>query len=249
MMLRPLFAMAALLVALPMPVMAAGGGGTMYNFLPDMGNRASLQRGAKYYMNYCSGCHSLEYMRYNRIAEDLEIPEDLLKENLMFTSSNPGDTITIARRDQDAEKWFGAAPPDLSVKVRHRGASWVYSFLMTFYLDETKPTGVNNPTLEGTSMPHVLGHLQGWQRPVYEMVDDAHGKPRKTLKGFEMAEAGQLNEQEYEVMVADIVNFMTYVSEPAALKRFGIGIGVLFFLSIFTLLAWLLKKDYWTDVH
>lgn len=257
-MIRRILLIAALSMVLPLPTLAAGGGGAMYNFLPDLGNRASLQRGAKHYMNYCSGCHSLEYMRYNRIAEDLDIPIELVEENLMFTTDNVGDTITIARREQDAASWFGAPPPDLSTKVRHRGASWVYSFLMTFYLDETKATGVNNPTLEGTSMPHVLGHLQGWQRPIYEEVVvetkvDEEGNEievtKDVLRDFRIVEEGSMNEEEYEVLVADLVNFLTYASEPARLQRFGVGIGALFFLSIFTTLAYLLKREYWKDVH
>lgn len=247
--MRRLLFLLPLMLLLPAPAMAAGGGGTMYSFLPDLGNRASLQRGAKYYMNYCSGCHSLEYMRYNRIGEDLDIPEDLLKENLMFTSSNPGDPITIARRDSDSERWFGAAPPDLSVKMRHRGANWVYSFLKTFYLDDSKATGVNNPTLQGTSMPHVLGNLQGWQRPVYQEVTTADGQTRSVIHDFEIVEPGELSEEEYDRVVADIVNFLTYVAEPARLSRFNVGIFALAFLMLFTTFAWLLKKEYWKDVH
>src|SRR5688572_24353777 len=163
--------LAAALVAVAAPVFASGGGGLPYSFKPSTGNTASLQRGARDFMSYCSGCHSLKYLRYNRLGKDLGISEELLKANLMFTSDKPGDHIISSMPKSSgnpaapapSEIWFGRAPPDLTLSARERGASWIYSYLLSFYLDPSKPNGVNNLVLPGASMPHVLGDLQGWQ--------------------------------------------------------------------------------------
>lgn len=239
-----LFAAVAALSAAP--VLAAGGAAP-FSFKPDTGNEASLQRGARNYMNYCVGCHSLKYLRYNRVGRDLGIPEDLLAANLMFTSDKPGDTIHAAMTAAEGEKWFGRAPPDLSLTARERGPDWVYSYLLTFYLDPTRPTGVNNLMLPGASMPHVLGALQGYQRLVEETGEAAaaaHGKPK-----FEQVQAGSLSPTEYREFVEDLTNFMVYAAEPGRNDRIATGGWVMLFLVIFTGLAYLLKVEYWKDVH
>ena len=224
---------------------AAGGGDLMYFHKPDLDNKASLQRGFKYFVNYCSGCHSMNYVRYNRVAKDIGIPEELLQKNVMFGTDAVGETIELARSDEDAADWFGAAPPDLSLKARSRGPDWIYSFMKTYYVDDTKPNGVNNATLSGTSMPFVLGHLGGWQKAVYE--EDSQGQ--KKITGFEMVKEGSMSADEYDQMLADLVNFMTYAAEPAKLVRYDLGRKVIYFLLVLVALTWLLKREYWKDVH
>jgi ubiquinol-cytochrome c reductase cytochrome c1 subunit len=220
---------------------AAGGGPLPYSFSPDMGNEASLQRGARNYMAYCAGCHSMELMRYSRIAEDLNIPDELLGK-LMINTDKPGDSIQAGMPAASAT-WFGQKPPDLTLTSRARGPSWVYSYLMSFYLDDSRPLGVNNTVLAGASMPHVLWELQGWQ------VKEASVEAGDKGKGLRLATEGSLTPAEYERFVGDIVNFMAYAAEPGRLGRVGLGMKVMLFLFLFTFLAWLLKKEYWKDVY
>lgn len=220
---------------------AAGGGPLPYSFSPDMGNEASLQRGARNYMAYCAGCHSMELMRYSRIAEDLNIPDELLGK-LMINTDKPGDSIQAGMPATSAA-WFGQKPPDLTLTSRARGPSWVYSYLMSFYLDDSRPLGVNNTVLAGASMPHVLWELQGWQ------VKEASAEAGDKGNGLRLATEGSLTPAEYERFVGDIVNFMAYAAEPGRLGRVGLGMKVMLFLFLFTFLAWLLKKEYWKDVH
>lgn len=240
--LQALFVFAALA---PAAAFAAGGHGPLFTFEPDLGNEGSLQRGAAAFMNYCAGCHSLKYLRYNRLGQDLGIPEDILKKNLMFTSDKPGDTITVAM-PKESEKWFGQAPPDLSLTTRARGDDWVYSYLKTFYLDPSRPIGVNNLTLPGASMPHVLGHLQGWQ-VLKETKGEGGGHGSKPP--LELVQPGALKPAEYDRFVGDITNFLVYAGEPAKLKRYSLGFWVMLFLAGFTVLAYLLYHEYWKDVH
>lgn len=240
----------ALLMA-PGLAIAAGGGGTAYKFEPDLGNEASLQRGAAAFMNYCSGCHSMGLLRYNRLAADLGIPEELLKANLMFTSDKVGDQIHSSMIPA-SETWFGKQPPDLTLTARARGDDWVYSFLKTFYLEDGRANGVNNLTLPGASMPHVLGSLQGWQKHVVAEEgheEDAGGHGASHAPEFEMVEEGALSAKEYDRFVSDLTNFMVYAAEPVRIKRKTIGAWVIFYLLIFTVVAYLLKREYWKDVH
>jgi ubiquinol-cytochrome c reductase cytochrome c1 subunit len=223
---------------------AAGGGPLPYSFEPDMGNEASLQRGARHYMAYCAGCHSMSLMRYSRIGSDLNIPEDLLG-MLMVNTDKPGDTI-VAGMPGSSSAWFGQKPPDLTLTSRARGPSWVYSYLLSFYLDDSRPLGVNNTVLAGASMPHVLWELQGWQVKEETAKDDGHGGKGSGLK---LVTEGSLSPAEYERFVGDIVNFMAYAAEPGRLGRVGLGMKVMLFLLLFTFLAWLLKREYWKDVH
>lgn len=236
----------------------AAGGDPPFAFKPDTVNTASLQRGAKLFMNYCSGCHSLKYLRYNRLARDLDIPADLLLQHLMFTSEKSGDHILSsmpgASSDPTApsvsEKWFGRAPPDLSLSARERGASWVYSYLLSFHLDPSRPTGVNNVVLPGASMPHVLGGLQGYQTLVDEKpAEGAGGHGGHHGPKFELAQAGSLSPAEYKELVGDLTNFMVYAAEPGRNRRMAVGVFVLGFTVLFGILCYLLKLEYWKDVH
>jgi ubiquinol-cytochrome c reductase cytochrome c1 subunit len=210
---------------------------------PDTGNEQSLQRGARNFMNYCAGCHSLKYLRYNRLGRDLGIPDDLLARNLMFTTDKAGEEIRTAM-PAESEKWFGRVPPDLTLTTRERGPDWVFSYLMTFYLDPTKPAGVNNLMLPGVAMPHVLGDLQGWQVRVEATgAHEVHGPQ------FEIVQPGRLTPTEYKAFVSDLVNFMVYAAEPGRNQRMALGGGVLLFIVIFGILSYLLKREYWKDVH
>ena len=185
----------------------------------DISDKKSLQSGAKLFMNYCSGCHSIELMRYNRIGSDLGLSEKQVIDNLMFNGEQTGDLITANVSKQTTGKWFGKVPPDLSLTARAKGVDWIYSYLNSFYPDVSKPFGVNNHILEGASMPDVLWELKS-----------------------------SLSKQKFEQKVRDITNFLDYVAEPAKLVRTTIGLWVLAFLSILFILSFLLKKEYWRDV-
>ncbi len=211
----------------------------------NIANTASLQRGAKYFVNYCMGCHSAKYVRYNRLAADLQLSEQQLTENLMFTGEQPFDTMAIAMRPEDAERWFNVAPPDLSLIARSRGTDYIYTFLRSFYVAPNRPTGVDNMVLPGTSMPHVLWPLQGIQRPVYE-TDEEHGG--ETFVRFDLVRPGELGVEEFNDVVRDIVNFLDYISEPVKRERQQLGIRVIGFLLVFLLISYMLKKEIWKDV-
>jgi len=185
----------------------------------DISDTASLQNGAKLFMNYCSGCHAIGFMRYNRIAQDLNLSDSLVAEHLMFAGEKPGETITTAMPKEGAAKWFGGTPPDLSLVARSKGTDWIYTYLRGFYEDDSKVFGVNNKVLEGASMPDVLWSL----------------KESKS-------------ETEFDQDVRDITNFLDYVGEPAKLIRTSLGVWVLLFLGVLLVLTYLLKKEYWKDV-
>jgi len=185
----------------------------------DISDTASLQNGAKLFMNYCSGCHAIGFMRYNRIAKDLNLSDSLVAEHLMFAGEKPGETITTAMPKEGAAKWFGGTPPDLSLVARAKGTDWIYTYLRGFYEDDSKVFGVNNKVLENASMPDVLWSLKE-ERP----------------------------EAEFDQDVRDITNFLDYVGEPAKLIRTSLGVWVLLFLGVLLVLTYLLKKEYWKDV-
>ena len=214
----------------------------------DINNVESLQRGARNFMNYCSGCHSLKYVRYNRIAKDLEIPESELQANLMFTSEKPFDTVNSSM-PADAEAWFGKQPPDLSLMARARSVDYIYAFLKGFYVDKARPWGVNNLVLPATSMPAVLSSVQGLQKPVYHSEKDEHGSDIMVLTGVELMTPGALKPEEYDQFVRDIANFLDYAGEPIKAKRQSMGVFVMLFLLVFFAFAYMLKKEYWKDVH
>ncbi len=219
----------------------------------DLNDKASLQRGAKLFVNYCLSCHSAKYMRYNRMAIDLGITDDLLKRNLMFTTDKSGDTMTVSMRPEQAQQWFGGVvPPDLSVVARSRGPDWIYTFLLSFYQDDdpARLFGVNNLVLAGSAMPAVLSGLQGIQRLGAEPEGGAgHSGESGHGQRLELIEPGEMNPAQYRRAVGDLVNFLTYVSEPAKLVRYEIGMWVLLFLAVLFVLTRALYKEYWKDVH
>jgi ubiquinol-cytochrome c reductase cytochrome c1 subunit len=195
----------------------------------------SLQRGAKTFVNYCLNCHSANYMRYNRL-QDIGLTEKQIKDNLLFAGEKVGDTMSVAMDPKDAKKWFGSAPPDLSVEVRARGADWVYAYLRGFYKDETRPTGWNNQVFDKVAMPHVLYELQGVQVLNHETHE------------LELAVPGKLEAKEYDAMVGDLTNYLAYMSEPAKQSRIYMGVWVLLFLAGLLVLVKKLKAEYWKDI-
>ena len=238
-----------LLAALaPAATYASGGEATLDHVNIDVSNKPALQRGARNFVNYCLGCHSAKYMRYNRMAADLGISEPQMVDNLMFTGERPYDTMRIGINPEDAKRWFGIVPPDLSLIARARGTDYLYTFLRSFYADPSRPTGVNNIVLPGTAMPHALWQLQGVQEAVWEGHPDAQGNVQKHFKEFKLVTPGTMTPPEYDEFVRDTVTFLQYVGEPSRLQRTSLGFPVISFLVFFTLLAWLLKKEYWKDV-
>jgi ubiquinol-cytochrome c reductase cytochrome c1 subunit len=211
----------------------------------DPGDLHSLQRGARNFMNYCAGCHSAKYVRFNTIADDLELTEELMIENLMFNAEKTYETIQSNMTVEDSARWFGSPPPDLSLMARARTTDYIYSFLKGFYVDPDSPTGVDNRVLRGTSMPHVLWDLQGFQRGVFG--EDEHGS--FVFQGFEPLTAGSMSAEEFDSFVRDTVNFLEFISEPVRSKRRALGVWVLGFLAIFLVFAALLKKQVWKDVR
>jgi ubiquinol-cytochrome c reductase cytochrome c1 subunit len=218
-------------------------------FQSSSGNLASVQRGARDFMAYCSGCHSMKYLRYNRLGADLGISEDQLKANLIFSGVKVGEPLLSALPAQ-AEQWFGRLPPDLTLETKARGADWVYSYLMGFYLDPTRPLGVNNLYLPGVSMPAVLGELQGWQVKVDEKGAKAEGEGEGHALPLKLVQQGTMDEKQYKEFVGDLTNFMNYAAEPIAKDRESTGWHVFFYLVfLFIPLAYALKKEFWRDVH
>jgi len=209
---------------------------------------ASLQRGARDFLNYCNGCHSLKYMRYSRIAADLKISPDLLARFLVPAGRKATDYIASPMPGADAENWFGKEPPDLSLIARERGTDYLYQYLTTFYIDPSRPTGANNLALATTAMPDILSSLEGLKRAVFREVR-VNGTTEQVFDHFVPVVPGSMTRDEYDSFVRDIVNFLDYVGEPAQVHRRALGVWVVGFLLVFTWLAWLLKKEYWKDVH
>lgn len=230
-----------LLVSLSLPAMAAGGAALEHANV-NIRDTAASQRGARLFVNYCLSCHAASYMRYNRLAEDLGLGEELVMENLVFADAKIGDTMEVAMRAEDATSWLGKQPPNLSLIARSRGADWLYTYFLTFYEDESGAW--NNLALPNASMPHVLWQLQGIQKPVYA-THDGH----QVIDHLELAQPGLQTPAEYEETVRDLVTFLEYLGEPAEVKRKNVGIWVLLFLVLFALLAYALKVEYWRDVH
>lgn len=219
-------------------------------------DQAALQRGAKTFVNYCLNCHSASFMRYNRLR-DIGLTEQQIRENLIFTGVKVGDLMTAAIDARDAKEWFGATPPDLTLVARSRadgskgsGADYLYTYLRGFYRDDSRPTGWNNIVFPAVGMPHALWEMQGTQRAVFEEEKDAHDPAKVThvFKGFETETPGTMSKAEYDATVADLVAFMTWMAEPVRSTRTQLGIGVLIFLAIFTVIAWRLNAVYWKDV-
>lgn len=216
---------------------------------------AALQNGAKLFVNYCLNCHAAAFMRYNRLR-DIGLTDEQIKKNLLFAGEKVGELMNVSLSPKDAKDWFGAQPPDLTVVARSRagsngsGADYLYTYLRTFYRDETKPTGWNNLLFPSVGMPHVLWELQGEQRAIYANEKDPHD-PAKTVhvfKGFEQTKAGSLSKADYDLAVADLVAYLQWMGEPNQTQRARLGVWVLLFLAVFTLIAWRLNAAYWKDV-
>lgn len=216
----------------------------------DLHDESKLQRGAKMYMNFCSGCHSLRYLRYNRMAQDIglttfngEIDKDLLTNNLIFTSAKIYDPIQIAMPETDARQWFGVLPPDLSLTARSRGAAWIYTYLKSFYEDPKRPFGTNNLLIPEVAMPNVLEPLIG------RIIFQKENKLKEQQSHLVLIEPGQMSLDEFDSNLVDLVTFLSYTAEPAKLIRYQIGMIVLLFLIVFWLVAYQLKRLYWKKIH
>ncbi|MEO5342428.1 MAG: cytochrome c1 [Gammaproteobacteria bacterium SHHR-1] len=228
---------------------AAGGGAKLDPANVDLSDQASLQHGAKLFMNYCLNCHSLQYQRYQRMADDIGLTYEEVEDNMIFGNHKIGDLMTVAMSAEDATRWFGAPPPDLSVIARARGADWLYTYLRSFYVDPKRPFGVNNTVFPDVGMPHVLWELQGMQKALFNETKDAGGNPHKEFAGFESVSSGSMDPGEYDNAVRDLTAFLVYVGEPIQMERKRLGVYVILFLLVFTVLAYLMKKEYWKDVH
>ena len=236
----------AVLSLLPVLAMAAGGGDKGLDPVDiNLADKASLQRGAKTFVNYCLSCHSAAYMRYERMGTDLGINEQLLRENLMLATEKPGDTMTVTMSEDGAKKYFGVVPPDLSLTARSKGPNWIYTYLRSFYWDKSSPTGWNNTLFPNVAMPHVLYRLQGYREASFEGTADGV----QHFAGYVEKTPGQMSNVEYDAAMRDLTNFMVYLAEPAKLVRYKIGIWVMIFMGVLVFLTYATKKEYWRDVH
>lgn len=226
--------------------MAAGGGEDLEHVNINVHDKAALQRGASLFVNYCLACHQMEYLRYNRIMQDLDLSEEQVQQFLLRGDQEVDDFLLNAMQDDAAEEWFGIAPPDLTLTARSRGTDWIYSFLKGFYI---RDGAWDNTVLANTSMPHVLWELQGIQRPITETYTDDSGVERTEVVDLELDEPGRLSPEAYDRQIRDLVTFMRYAAEPSILEREKLGIWVLLFLAVFTFIAWLLYREYWKDIR
>jgi ubiquinol-cytochrome c reductase cytochrome c1 subunit len=226
----------AICALVPMFAFAAGSSIPLDSANNDLTDKESLKNGFKTYINYCLGCHQLQYQRYNRTFKDLGIEEADGVANYMFTGEKAGDHITNTMPTKEAAKWFGTAPPDLTLEARLRSPDWIYTYLRSFYMDDKRPFGVNNTVFKDVGMPHVLQDLQG----VSSIDEQGNITP---------ALGGSLTTEEYDVVVRDLTNFLEYVGEPSKLERKSMGVKVLIFLFIFFIISYFLKKEYWKDIH
>ena len=234
---------AILLVFIPLWVQASGDA-QLDRVSVDVFDKPSLYRGAKTYVQYCLGCHSLKYVRYSRLAVDLEISEEQVKKELMYVGEKIDDSMRIAMHEDAAAIWFGIKTPDLSLIGRSRGADWLYSYLRGFYLDESRPFGVNNRVFKDVAMPNALWELQGHRKAVFKTEGG-----QEFIKRLKIVKRGSMNSEEFDATVADLVNFLVYVGEPAQLVRLKLGKWVILYLIIFLIVAYRLKKEYWKEVH
>lgn len=237
-----------LLILVPVLTLAAEDGVHLDKANIDPDNQQSLQRGARLFVNYCLSCHAAGLMRYERMGQDLGISELQVADNLMFTGGKVGDLMTVATDPEDAVEWFGTVPPDLSVIARARGVDWLYTYLRSFYLDPSRVTGVNNLVFPDVGMPDVLWELQGWQKPVITTVKEPDGAERKVID-LELVKPGLMSPKEFDRAVRDLVNFLDYMAEPGKHDRQALGVKVILFLLVFLVVAYLMKKEFWKDVH
>lgn len=231
----------------------AAGGGMVWDKAPvNITDQASLQNGAKLFVNYCLNCHSAAFMRFNRL-KDIGLTDQQIKDNLLFTTDKIGETMKAAIDPKQAAEWFGANPPDLTVVARSRagsggsGADYLYTFLRTFYRDDTKPTGWNNLAFPSVGMPHVLWQLQGERKAIFEQRE-SHGQTEDVFKGWEQISPGSMTPQQFDQAVGDLVNYLQWMGEPVQNTRVRIGVWVLLFLAGFTFIAWRLNAAYWKNV-
>ncbi len=231
----------------------AAEGGLAWDKAPNKTNDvASLQNGAKLFVNYCLNCHSAAFMRYNRL-QDLGITEQQIKDNLLFTTDKVGETMKANIDPKQAKDWFGANPPDLTLVARSRaghggtGADYLYTYLRTFYRDDTKATGWNNMAFPAVAMPHVLWELQGDRRPVFDKVEQ-HGHETEVFKGWEQVSPGTMTPLQYDQAMGDLVGYLQWMAEPAQNQRVRIGVWVLLFLAMALVFVWRLSAMYWKDV-
>ena len=241
---------ALVILLLPMSLaMASSSGAHLDSANIQIEDKESIKRGAETFVGYCLNCHSAALMRYSRIGQDLGMSEDEVREQLITTGAKIGSVMEVAIDSADAKRWFGSTPPDLSVIARARGVDWLYTYLRSFYRDESRPWGVNNTAFKDVGMPHVLWELQGLQAPVMERVVDENGTEQDVITGFKLVQPGKLSVQEYDEVVRDLVTFLAYLGEPSKLQRLALGKWVLLFLAVFLVLVYLLKKEYWKDIH
>ncbi len=254
-----------LLIAVFFPALALASGGEAHLSKADINleNTDSLRRGARLFTNYCLSCHSAGYVRYKRVANDLGVDEKLAARDMMFvydfskkTEGQPkkiGDLMTVAMSSEDAKQWFGTAVPDLSVIARSREADWLYTYLTTFYVDAKRPMGVNNIAFHNVGMPHVLWELDGLKKPIYEVKKHKHGDTEteeQVFTGkFEYLTEGKLSPAKYKEAANDLVNFLVYLGEPGRMERQRTGVLVIFFLVILLVFSYLMKREFWKDVH
>ena len=242
---------------LPVSAWSAGGAPTYPNDTIDIdwSDKAAMQRGARTFVNYCLSCHSAKYSRYNRVGQDLGISDELVSQNLIFTTDENGDKTKVGAlmettmTKQYAENAFGVAPPDLSLIARSRGVNWLYNYLRGFYVDESRELGMNNGVFESVAMPHALVELQGYQKAIKAMRPDGHGGEHEVIVGFDLIKPGSQSSSEYDQTVHDLVAFLDYLAEPYKQTRKNVGTGVLIFLFLLLILTYFLKKEFWKDVH
>lgn len=239
---------AAVLLASPLTACADSEGLSLPHAGNDIRSHASLQRGARNFMNYCSGCHSAQFVRYNRIGADIGIGEQELVQNLMFTSEHSFDTIKSALSADDARKWFGTVPPDLSLMARARGPDYLFAFIRGFYLDPSRPTGANNAVMPGTAMPYITSELQGTQRAVMRPAAESDSGVAEIEK-LEPATPGSMTPEQFEEFARDTTNFLEYIGEPVQVQRRDMGVWVTLFLLVFAGFAFMLKREYFRDIH
>jgi len=232
-----------LLVAAPVVAFASGATVHLDKAPVNVADQDSLQRGAHMFVNYCLNCHSAASMRYSRL-QDIGLTEEQIKDNLLFAADKPGETMKVGMSKADGKAWFGATPPDLSVIARSRGADWLYTYLRSFYRDDSRATGWNNTVFDKVGMPHVLWNLQGEMAPVFKKEGE-----HEVIERLELVKPGSVTLAEYDAMVGDLVNYLVWMGEPAQLKRKQLGIIVLAFLAFFFVVAYYLKKEYWKDIH
>jgi ubiquinol-cytochrome c reductase cytochrome c1 subunit len=245
------------MLLLPALAQASGGGVQLDKINVDFTNKESLQRGMTTYVNNCLGCHSLKYQRYLRTAEDIGVPADMMKENLIFGDQKIGEQITNTMPKGDASNWFGTAPPDLTLETKLKGSDWVYTYLRSFYQDDSRPWGVNNSVFKDVGMPNVLGYLQGVQLNHCTETELAENVTQiDPLTGIEIGGcysslegSGEQTVEQFDRTIYDLVNFMSYIGAPHTLQSQSMGVNVLIFLFIFFFFTYALKKEYWRDIH